>query len=148
MSSKQFVIAKRPIWVSLSFLLFVALAPAIAAQNSTRATANKLGGDPLHEFNNSVRSLVRRVSPSVVQVMVTSYGPVEQSRSSRGLVLGRQQSIGSGVIIDPDGYIVTNAHVIRGAYRVMVNISAEVSDESPDQTLVNNRSRMVEARIL
>jgi serine protease Do len=148
MSSKQFLIAKRPIWVSLSFLLLVALAPAIAAQSSARATTNKLEGDPLHEFNNSIRALVRRASPSVVQVMVTSYGPIEQSRSSTSLVLGRQQSIGSGVIIDPDGYIVTNAHVVRGAYRVMVNIPAEVNDESPDQTLVNNRSRTVEARIL
>jgi serine protease Do len=136
--------------ISIYSLLFclACLVPSVAAQNSSRPAVNKLSGDPLHEFNNSVRALVRRVSPSVVQVMVTSYGPVESGRNTTGLVLGRQQSLGSGVIIDPDGYIVTNAHVIQGAYRVLVNIPGDVNDESPDQTLVNNRSRTVEARIL
>jgi serine protease Do len=136
--------------ISIYGLLFCLawLASSVAAQNSPRPAVNKLNGDPLHEFNNSVRALVRRVSPSVVQVMVTGYGPVESSRSTTGLVLGRQQSIGSGVIIDPDGYIVTNAHVIHGGYRVVVNIPGDVNDESPDQTLVDNRSRTVEARVL
>jgi serine protease Do len=109
---------------------------------------NKIESDSLHQLNNSIRALVRRVSPSVVQVMVTGYGPVEGSRSTTGLTLERQQSIGSGVIVDPEGFIVTNAHVIRGAHRVLVNIPGEANDESPDETLVSSRSRTVEARIV
>ena len=41
------------------------LAPQVSAQ-----TAKEEGGtDPLHQLNNSVRALVKRVTPSVVQVL-------------------------------------------------------------------------------
>lgn len=129
-------------------LTLLAFAPGIAAQTSSQVVTSRNDSSPLRQFNNSVRDLVKRVTPSVVQVMVTGYGPVESSRGSTSLVLGRQQSIGSGVIVDPDGYIVTNAHVVRGAHRVQVNIPAAANDESPDQSLVSGRGRTVEARIL
>ena len=125
-------------------LLCLLLAPRALAQTPTA----KLGSDPLHEFNSSVRALVKQVTPSVVQILVTGYGPVEGSRGATSLVLGRQQSIGSGVIIDPDGYIVTNAHVIRGAHRVQVKIPPPNNDESPDQSLVSGRGRTVDASIV
>ena len=120
----------------------------VAAQTAARGAVKKIESDPLHDFNNSIRALVRRVSPSVVQVMVSGYGPVEGTRNTTGLVIGRQESVGSGVIIDPDGYIVTNAHVVRGAHRVRVNIPGEINDESPDQTLDTGRGRTVDARIV
>ncbi len=52
------------------------------------------------------------------------------------------------MIIDPDGYIVTNAHVLRGAHRVQVNISAATTDDTPDGSLVGRRGRTVEAHIV
>ena len=127
----------------LCAVLFFA-APQVSAQRNIA----KIDSDPLHQLNASVRALVKRVTPSVVQVLVTGYGPVEGSRGETNLVLGRQQSIGSGVIIDPDGYIVTNAHVLRGAHRVQVNIPAAANDETPDGSLVGIRGRTVEARII
>lgn len=120
------------------------LAPQVPAQT----TMSRVDADPLHQFNNSVKALVRRVSPSVVQIMTTGYGPVEGNGATTSLVLARQQSIGSGVIIDPDGYIITNTHVIAGAQRIQVNIPAVDSDKSTDQLLVNRTGRNVEAHIV
>src|SRR6266566_7453097 len=132
----------RLVWLCV---LSLSLAPRTSAQTAT----SKGDPDPLHQLNNSVRALVKRVTPSVVQVQVTGYGPVEGNRGDTNLVLGKQQSIGSGVIIDPDGYIVTNAHVLRGAHRVQVNISAPATtDDTPDGSLAGRRGRTVEARIV
>ena len=124
-------------WLCLVCLL---LAPRASAQTATAS-------DPLHQLNNSVRTLVRRITPSVVQVLVTGYGPVEGNRGNTDLVLGKQQSLGSGVIVDPDGYIVTNAHVLRGAHRVQVKIPAAITGETPDGSFAG-RGRTVEARII
>jgi serine protease Do len=134
-----------PLWLLLGWLVF---APGIAAQTSARLAASKFESDSLHQFNNSVRALVKRVTPSVVQVQATGYGPVESSRGTTSLVVGRQESIGSGVIIDPAGYIVTNAHVVRNAQRVRVTIPAATNDEAPDQSLISGRGRTVDARIV
>jgi len=125
-------------------LICLTLAPRVSAQTTT----GKVDADPLHQLNNSVRALVKRVTPSVVQVLVTGYGPVEGARGDTNLVLGKQQSIGSGVIIDADGYIITNAHVLRGAHRVQVNIPAAATDETPDGSLGGARGRTVEAHIV
>src|ERR1700686_1099221 len=77
----------------------------------------------LVEFSGEIRSLSRRVSPAVVQISVSGYGPLDQSTGHSVSLFGRQESIGSGVIVDPSGYIVTNAHVVSGAVRIKVGFA-------------------------
>src|SRR4051794_5696357 len=89
-------------------------APPVEAQTTGRLNA-------LQQLNSSVTEMVGSVSRSVVQVVVTSYGPVNlPARNETDLVIGRQRSIGSGVAIDAGGYIMTNAHVVNNARRVQV----------------------------
>src|SRR5258705_55325 len=128
-------------WLCLVFLF---VNTQVLAQTATP----KADSDPLHQLNNSVKALVRRVTPSVVQVLVTGYGPVEDSHGDTNLVLGKQQNVGSGVIIDPDGYIVTNAHMVRGAHRVQVRIPVDTADDGSATSVMIARQRTMDARVV
>jgi len=122
-------------------LLLVSARPARAQQAAA-------GLDALQQLNGSVTALVARVSQSVVQVLVTSYGPVdEQARTDTNLMIGRQRSMGSGVVVDAGGYIITNAHVVSNARRVEVVLPGR-SDEGGVRSLVKGRGRTVDAAII
>jgi serine protease Do len=128
--------------------LLVAAALLVVPAHPVRA-AGAVTPDPLRQFSASIEALVTRVSPSVVQVLVTGYGPVDDGRESdTDVVVGKQRRLGSGVIIDSDGYIVTNAHVVKGGQRLEVVLSGSPSDTSPMGSLVGARGRTVEARVI
>ena len=79
--------------------------------------------DPLHQMSSSFESLVARVSPAVVEIFVSGYGSAESDENNASAPISRQSGLGSGVIVDPNGYIITNYHVIKGAQRVKVLIT-------------------------
>lgn len=60
-----------------------------------------------------------KVSPAVVIVSVT--GVIDYS----GIIPKETEGIGSGFIINEEGYILTNYHVIKGAKEVVVTLSDE-----------------------
>src|SRR5467141_3462657 len=104
--------------------------------------------DALRKFNESVDALIKKVSPSVVQILVTGYGPLEEGEhGNTNTLIGRQRAIGSGFVIDPSGYIVTNAHVVKGAQRVQVVLPSANADGSVDSAL-STRTTIVPARII
>lgn len=84
--------------------------------------------DFLKQLNSSLQMLVSRVAPAVVEVHVESFGPVEDSQGERTAVVERQSKLGSGVIIDPGGFIVTNAHVVSNARTVNVVLTPMAKD--------------------
>jgi serine protease Do len=113
-----------------------------------RAQAQARTTDDLRKMDQSVGELIRKVSPSVVQILVSGYGQVEEGdRDNTGVVIGRQRAIGSGFIIDPSGYIITNAHVVKGAQRVQVVLSSANLDDSSDSVLASKTS-LVPAQII
>jgi serine protease Do len=104
--------------------------------------------DALRKLNESVGALIKKVSPSVVQILVTGYGPLEEGEhGNASTVIGRQRAIGSGFVIDPSGYIVTNAHVVNGAQRVQVVLPSAIADGSVDAAL-STRTTVMPARIV
>jgi serine protease Do len=131
----------------LRFLGLAAIAALVAALPSA-ATAQDRGDNALRKLNESVDALIKKVSPSVVQILVTGYGPVESGEhGSTAMVIGRQRAIGSGFVIDPSGYIVTNAHVVAGAQRVQVVVPEGSSDGSLAAILAT-RTNIVPARVV
>lgn len=129
--------------VLLAFSSLVFLAPALV-----RGQAQSRTTDELRRLNESVDALVKRISPSVVQILVTGYGPLEESEhGSTATIIGRQRAIGSGFVIDSNGYIITNGHVVNGAQRVQVVIAGPNADGSPESTL-SARTNIVAARII
>jgi serine protease Do len=105
--------------------------------------------DALHQLNDSVEALVKRVSPSVVQILVSGYGSTEDvGQGQTSVVIGKQRSIGSGVIVDPDGYIVTNAHVVKGAEKIEVIVPPSSSAEKTPDIAQSAREQTYDARII
>jgi serine protease Do len=103
--------------------------------------------DLLHQLSNSLEDIAQKVSPAVVQIIVTSYGPMEKEGQSNAALMGYQRVTGSGVIIDPEGYIITNAHVVSGAQRVRVLLASPVMSGSPASVLMST-SRSLSAKIV
>ena len=104
--------------------------------------------DPLAGWNAAIDALTRKVWPSVVQILVSGYGAREDSTpGDTSVVLGPQQSTGSGFVIDADGYIMTNAHVIEGARRVQVVLRPANADGSL-ATALTPRPRILNARVV
>jgi serine protease Do len=133
-------------------LLFVSVPPLVLSLLAPSAFAQKppvpASQDPLVRMNESIDALTKKVWPSVVQILVTSYGAREEGgRGDTSVVVGRQRSVGSGFVIDPEGYIMTNAHVVNGAQRVQVVLPPDNVDGTL-ATALSGRSYTVAARIV
>jgi serine protease Do len=86
----------------------------------------------IEETSRAFSEIVKAVSPAVVNISSTriirsrqaplddyfNYGPVPNGKARKF----REQSLGSGVIVSPDGYIVTNSHVVEQSSDIKVSL--------------------------
>jgi serine protease Do len=105
--------------------------------------------DLLHQLNDSIEALVQRVSPAIVQIQVTGYGSAEEpERGQTELLVSRRRAIGSGVIVDPAGYIVTNAHVVSGAQMIDVLVPPRVGPSGRVDPAQGPQGKSYQARLV
>src|SRR5580704_9627672 len=116
------------LWLSTAATLCAQSSTSSPTQPSSPAAINR--ANLLAQFNDSLEELTSRVSPSIVQVQVTGYRSIEAKDESETSLMGRERSLGSGVIVDADGYIITNAHVVKGAQRIRVVVSSRPNGDS------------------
>jgi len=130
--------------------------PAVAGGETAKpdiGKAKQMGSRPaeppavLQQLNSAIEQLTARISPAVVQVLVTGYGALEENNHGQTALITRENVIGSGVIVDPEGYIMTNAHVVEGAQRIHVALPLPAVD-FPDQIAPVGKQRIVEARLI
>ncbi len=130
-----------------ALVLFCAVCLQVASPRAQSTKQPSAATNPLRDLNASVEELTQQVSLSVVQVLVTGYGSMDERSREAGLVFGRR-SIGSGAIIDSNGYIITNAHVVAGAQRVQVVLHGPRIDDGPVQSLAADSEQTVDAQIV
>ena len=86
----------------LVFILLIAIPQTAVAQQAC---------------TESLASLFERVSPSVVSIQVTKINKAKPQRRFETIV-------GSGVLIDRDGQVLTNAHVVDGAASLLITLDS------------------------
>jgi serine protease Do len=123
-------------------------ANARSGTDQTKAANPRSSATPqvLEQLNSSLVALVEKVSPAVVQIQVTGYGAVDESNHRQTALVARQRAIGSGVIVDPSGYIITNAHVVEGARRIRVLLPMRSEDVPQVQPV--GKERIEEAKLI
>jgi serine protease Do len=103
----------------------------------------------LRQYDQAIDQVAERAMQSVVEIEVTGYGvPEHDQDQGQQQALERQRSIGSGVIVDPEGYIVTNNHVIAGALRIRVIIAPATVELVSGNTHLHNPQRVYEAKLI
>jgi serine protease Do len=121
-----------------SALLAALLLPQILAQDTATAPASRKT-ESLRELSAAMEDLSGKVSHAIVQIFSTGYSFNESSDATNASLITRQRSSGSGVILTPDGFIVTNAHVIQSARRVQVQLSFG---------LPQRRAKLLDAKVI
>jgi Do/DeqQ family serine protease len=135
-----------------AFVLLVLFLPWPSAAQDGRVVPSSPG-----QLTLSYAPVVKRVAPAVVNVyaakIVENRNPLLDDPIFRrffgnpgGPREQIQRSLGSGVVIDPSGFVVTNNHVIEGADQVKVSL-ADKREFEAEIVLKDARSDLAVLRI-
>jgi serine protease Do len=101
----------------VAVLVTVVFGFSLNAQSRPQLTPQTLA-----QFSASIEDIARASGPAVVQISVQGRAPLEEGGAQQAGFTADQRTTGSGVIVDPDGYIVTNAHVVIDARHIDVSV--------------------------
>ena len=114
------------------FRIFLFLLACVSA-----AADDKTNG--LVQFSGALERLAGTVAPAVVQVQVSAWCASAPANSEDGGSLKSCRVVGSGVIVDASGYIITNEHVVRNARRIRVMLTPKPDHSEEGSALSGKR---------
>jgi serine protease Do len=100
----------------LALILWAASAPAQPAGQLWQEAAPAPVDPELARLNAALTRLAERLRPGLVQLRVRRPGAPDAEGPDQ------RRAMGSGFLVHPDGYLVTNAHVVEGASEVQVRL--------------------------
>lgn len=89
-------------------------------QARTTSGATPTDTEALDAYSRAIINVVETIGPAVVQVGVQK---AVMERTAMGVGRRLAEGAGSGVIFAPDGYILTNSHVVDGARSITVTLA-------------------------
>jgi S1-C subfamily serine protease len=108
------------------------------AENADDEIVNQSDTELLDAYSRAVVGAAEKVSPSVVNIEVTHQ---RGTRGGRYANSPEARGTGSGFVFTPDGFILTNSHVVHGASGIEVTLNyghsghADMIGEDPDTDL-------------
>jgi len=111
------------------------------AANATNAVAPPSGdAELLDSYSRTVTAVAAAASPSVVRIDVEGVKGQNRAQARPGRPRGPNEAMGSGsgFVFTPDGYVLTNSHVVSGAKRITVTmldgrkLSGHLVGDDPD----------------
>ena len=132
--------------IRLGLLLAAPLVIALGSAHGQEAGTDSRR--PLRELNSALQELSEQVAPAVVQVFTTGLTVVSDRQSQGAGMVAPTRTSGSGLLVDPEGYIITNAHIVAGAQRIGVLRILPNEGARVEGSLVRPIGRLLEAKLL
>jgi serine protease Do len=126
----------------VSALSAIGLASCLAA-GAAQAQPGKAPATAL-EVSNAIEATASAAGAAVVEIFTMSLAPADGRVAGTADLVRTQRASGSGVIVDASGFIVTNAHVVRGAQRIRV----EVPTVPTGGSILSARGRILDGRVV
>src|SRR5687768_7123374 len=124
---------------AIAATLATALVPAISSAQSRAAAP-----EAAQAVSRAIEATAATAGAAVVEIFTMAYAPTEGRVAGTTDLVRTQRASGSGAIVDASGYIVTNAHVVRGAQRIRVEVPAVPTGGS----ILAARGRLLDGRIV
>ena len=119
--------------ISVALLLSCVVTAVAAVQSAPAQAAKPVQESARHSLlglDAELQALAARVGVSVVTIEVSGLTTVQDPNTRQTTYIAREQGVGSGIIVDPAGYILTNAHVVEHATSVSVLVFRHRNQQS------------------
>jgi len=123
-------------------------------QRGSQNLLRQADDDAMDGYSRAVINAAEKVSPAVVYIEVEQ--PIKSRRPNIPGMPQERRGSGSGFIFTPDGFILTNSHVVHGAKKIEVTLpdghkhQADLVGDDPDTDLAViriNAPNLVPARL-